>query len=144
MMKPVTQRTLIILLAVYFPLTAPALAQSGGDYNLSWFTIDGGGGTSSSGDYRLESSIGQPDAGPLMSGGEYTLVGGFLPAPYIPLTLIPGDINGDCVVNIEDLAILAAQWLTRGGTPSADLVCNHIVDFQDLAVVAGNWEYYAP
>ena len=142
-MNPVTQRTLITLLAICFPLTAPALAQSGGGYDLSWFTIDGGGGTSFGGDYRLESSIGQPDAGPLMSGGEYTLVGGYLPAPYIPLPLIPGDINGDCVVNIEDLAILAAQWLTHGGSPSADLVFNNIVDFQDLAVVAGNWGYDA-
>ena len=28
----------------------PVLAQSGGDYDLNWSTIDGGGGTSTGGD----------------------------------------------------------------------------------------------
>lgn len=50
-------------------------AQSG--YDLSWYTIDGGGATfSTDGSYSLGGSIGQPDAGS-MSGGSYTLNGGF-------------------------------------------------------------------
>lgn len=53
-----------------------ALAQSGGGYDLTWNTIDGGGGTSSGGAYTLSGTIGQPDAGTL-SGGAYTLNGGF-------------------------------------------------------------------
>ena len=53
-----------------------ALAQSGGGYDLTWNTIDGGGGTSSGGAYTLSGTIGQPDAGNL-SGGVYTLNGGF-------------------------------------------------------------------
>lgn len=58
-------------------LTAsPALAQSGGDYDLSWSTVDGGGGESAGGDFRLSSTAGQPDAG-AMSGGPYRLGGGF-------------------------------------------------------------------
>lgn len=142
-MKPIIRRVLVIILAAYFLLTASALAQSGGDYDLSWFTIDGGGRTIADGNYRLKGSIGQPDAGPLMSGGNYTLVGGFRPAAYIPAIPIPGDINGDRVVNIEDLAILTVQWLTAGGSPSADLVHDHIVNFFDFAVVAGNWGYDA-
>jgi hypothetical protein len=52
-------------------------AQSGGGYNLTWNTIDGGGATfSTGGSYSLGGTIGQPDAG-LMSGGSYTLAGGF-------------------------------------------------------------------
>jgi hypothetical protein len=43
---------------------------------LDWYTIDGGGGTSSGGDYSLSGTIGQPDAGG-MSGGDYDLSGGF-------------------------------------------------------------------
>ena len=57
-----------------------ALAQSGGGYDLTWNTIDGGGGTSTSagGVYTLSGTIGQPDAGTLSSpGGTYTLNGGF-------------------------------------------------------------------
>ena len=54
-----------------------ALAQTGGPYDLSWSTIDGGGHTfSTGGDYSLGGTIGQPDPG-LLTGGEYTLGGGF-------------------------------------------------------------------
>ena len=57
--------------------TLPVLAQSGGELDLSWNTIDSGGGTfSSGGSYTLGGTIGQPDAGG-MTGGAYTLSGGF-------------------------------------------------------------------
>lgn len=42
---------------------------------IDWFTLEGGG-TSTSGGYALSGSIGQPDAG-RMSGGNYGLQGGF-------------------------------------------------------------------
>jgi hypothetical protein len=45
-------------------------------YDLSWYTIDGGGGTSTGGSFSLSGTIGQPDAGTL-SGGTFTLSGGF-------------------------------------------------------------------
>ena len=45
-------------------------------YSLDWFTIDGGGGTSTGGLYSVSGTIGQPDAGH-MSGGNYSLDGGF-------------------------------------------------------------------
>jgi cell division septation protein DedD len=45
-------------------------------YDLSWNTVDSGGGTSSGGSYELSGTIGQPDAG-MLSGGSYTLLGGF-------------------------------------------------------------------
>ena len=50
-----------------------ALAQS---YSIEWFTIDGGGGTSTGGVYSVTGTIGQPDAGK-MSGGNFTVDGGF-------------------------------------------------------------------
>lgn len=46
-------------------------------YSIDWYSIDGGGGTSSGGNYTLTGTIGQPDAGTL-TGGNYTLTGGFL------------------------------------------------------------------
>jgi len=65
-------------------------------YDLSWYTIDGGGHTwSTGGSYTLGGTVGQPDAGNL-SGGTYTLGGGFWQAGppaevvyrvYLPLTL---------------------------------------------------------
>lgn len=61
----------------------PSAPQSGAStalstgYDLSWYTIDGGGATfSTGGSYSLGGSIGQPDAG-VVSGGSYTLNGGF-------------------------------------------------------------------
>ena len=46
-------------------------------YDLSWYTMDGGGATlSTGGSYSLGGSVGQADAGSL-SGGAYTLSGGF-------------------------------------------------------------------
>ncbi len=53
-----------------------AFAQSGGGFDLSWSTIDGGGGTSTGGVYSVSGTIGQPDAG-IMSGGNYQIAGGF-------------------------------------------------------------------
>ena len=52
------------------------LSASGQSYSIDWFTIDGGGGTSTGGMYSVTGTIGQPDAG-MMSGGNYTLQGGF-------------------------------------------------------------------
>ncbi len=57
-------------------LTLPVLAQSGGNYDLSWSTVDGGGEMSSGGTIILTGTIAQADAG-VMSGGVYTLRGGF-------------------------------------------------------------------
>jgi len=66
--------TCLLLLAA-----VPVLAQSGGGYDLSWSTVDGGGWTfSTGGDYSLGGTAGQPDAG-LISGGAYTLAGGLWP-----------------------------------------------------------------
>lgn len=56
--------------------SATAMAGSGGPYTVSWWTIDGGGGTSAGGGYRLDGTAGQPDAGE-MGGDGYRLVGGF-------------------------------------------------------------------
>ncbi|MCI0399326.1 MAG: hypothetical protein L0332_09460 [Chloroflexi bacterium] len=66
---------LVFLLAAVVSL--PILAQSGGGFDLSWNSLDGGGATfSSGGGYSLGGTIGQADAGPA-GGGAYTLEGGF-------------------------------------------------------------------
>ena len=64
-------------------LLLPGLAHA--QYAVDWFTLDGGGGTSSGGNFTLTGSIGQPDAGTL-SGGNYTLQGGFWPGIVVPST----------------------------------------------------------
>jgi hypothetical protein len=56
-----------------------------------WFTVDGGGGTSGGGQFTLSGTAGQPDAG-VMTGGGYTLHGGFwgLVAAFPPRLTISG------------------------------------------------------
>lgn len=55
---------------------ASAIIVHAQSYSIDWFTLDGGGGTSTGGVYSVSGTIGQPDAGAL-SGGSYTLAGGF-------------------------------------------------------------------
>ena len=52
------------------------LVVSTGDYSISWFTVDGGGGTSSGGGYEAIGSFGQLDTGSA-NGGPYALTSGF-------------------------------------------------------------------
>lgn len=69
--------TLMGAVALCLALAAPLRAQTGGGYDLTWNTVDGGGVTfATGGPYSLGGTIGQPDAG-ASSGGAYTLSGGF-------------------------------------------------------------------
>ncbi len=53
-----------------------AVSQIGSGYDLTWQTIDGGGGTTSGSGYTLDHTVGQPDAS-APSGGGYVLEGGY-------------------------------------------------------------------
>ncbi|UCG55809.1 MAG: hypothetical protein JSU70_13170 [Phycisphaerales bacterium] len=69
-----------------FLLLVPLLLMAGpgnGQYRIDWYTIDGGGGTSSGGPYVLTGTIGQPDADWCV-GGPYEVLGGFWPGGPIP------------------------------------------------------------
>lgn len=56
-------------------------------------------------------------------------------------TPIPGDLNGDAVVDFLDFAELATVWSQAGcgECGGADLVDDDVVDARDLAVLASNW-----
>src|ERR1035437_7733786 len=51
-----------------------ARAQS---YSVDWYKIAGGGGTSTGGLYSVSGTIGQSDASGAMTGGNYSVIGGF-------------------------------------------------------------------
>lgn len=110
-----------------------------GEYELIWYTIDGGGGRSSGGPYTLTGTIGQPDAA-YSAGGNYELLGGFWSGG--PL----------CFVNFEHFARFAEHWLDEpcneennwcGG---ADLFEDehNIVDGLDLGIFVEEWLCYCP
>jgi hypothetical protein len=77
-------------------LSGLAHAQTGGGYDLTWSTIDGGGVMNATGGaYTLGGTLGQPDTGAAFAsaGSSYTLVGGFWSGAsvgykvYLPLAL---------------------------------------------------------
>lgn len=55
-------------------LVPQALAQN---FSIDWFTIDSGGATSTGGVYSVSGTLGQPDASHAMTGGGFSITGGF-------------------------------------------------------------------
>jgi hypothetical protein len=75
-------KKLLITFGVLMVSAGMARAQQ---YAIDWYSIDGGGGTSTGGNYSLTGTIGQPDATPMtLSGGNFSLDGGFIPGVVVP------------------------------------------------------------
>jgi hypothetical protein len=136
-LKTFIGKGLITLAAAFLVIARPVLGQSGGVYDLSWSTIDGGGGVSSGGDYILAATIGQPDAG-YSAGGDYEVYSGFWPGRPV------------CTVNFRHFAGFADHWLETpcdagndwcGG---ADLNQLGDVNEVDLSLFVYEWLDYCP
>lgn len=103
-------------------LSPAALAQP---FSVDWHTIEPGG--ASQGDaFALDCVIGQPDAGPTMSGGVFSLTGGFLTGiatpPHCPADLDNGSGLGtpDGGVTIEDLLFFLNEFELGSGRADLD------------------------
>lgn len=97
----------------------PALAQQ---YEITWRTVDGGGATGlTGGPYRLDGTIGQPDAGTPMVGNPYELAGGFWPVglPSVPTADLSVSISDapDPVTGLQPLTYTLA--VANGGPAAA-------------------------
>ena len=114
-------------------LSLPSLAV----YEITWSTIDGGGGRSIGGDFTLTGTIGQPDAA-YSSGGNFELLGGFWPGG--PL----------CFVDFEHFARFAENWLwaecdeLNNWCNGADLDHLDGVNELDLKLFVEEWLCYCP
>jgi hypothetical protein len=84
------RRFALASLFALLPAVPAAHAQSGGVFDLTWNSLDGGGRMfSSGGTFDLGGTIGQPDAGP-STGGTFALDGGFWGrAPIAPIAVPP-------------------------------------------------------
>ena len=137
------RRTLIagILAVALIGVTAVVWAQAGGGLTLPWFSVDGGGGTSEGGDFSLDGTVGQPDAGRL-AGGDFAVEGGFIPGVAAPSAFAGtcGDPNGDGVIDVFD-AILELQFIIGLVVPSeeqlrlGDVVRNGTINIFDAILV---------
>jgi len=115
-----------------FALTALASAQT---YTVDWYKVAGGGGTSTNGQYSVSGTIGQHDAGGPMTGGNYSLTGGFwalysvvqtpgAPTLYIThsgnsVTVYWHAVSGWSLQQNSSLA-LAGGWVTSTGVTSSN------------------------
>jgi hypothetical protein len=94
-------------------------------YSIDWSTIDGGGGTSAGGGYSVTGTIGQPDAG-RMSGGSFTLEGGFWGviaaiqtegAPTLAVELVGGQVKVSWPTPAAGWVLTETNRLNSVGSP---------------------------
>ncbi len=127
----------LMMLIVALLMWGTVQAQSGGDYDLSWWTIDGGGITfATGGSFNLGGTVGQPDASGALTGGAFSLTGGFWFAPACIAT--NGDVDGNGCVDDADLLTVLFNFGASGINP-ADVNCDALVDDADLLIVLFNF-----
>ena len=78
------------------------------DYQLAWFTVAGGAGTSSNGPFSISDTIGQSSVGAAMAGGPYSVTGGFWAAASVPA--VPELTMTASTPNTATL-----QWIPKSG-----------------------------
>ena len=116
------------------------------EFSLEWFTIDGGGDMLASDGqpdgFDLSGTIGQVDAGPLMTGDGFELVGGFWAGVPEPVC----DFNADGVIGLSDLAQLLSNYGTASGMTyeDGDLDGDADVDLADLAALLAEYGTICP
>ena len=59
-------------------------------YSIDWYKIAGGGGASTGSVYSVTGTIGQPDASGVMTGGNYSITGGFWSLISVVTNGLPG------------------------------------------------------
>jgi hypothetical protein len=112
-------------------LLAFALPVQAQPYSIDWYKVAGGGGTSTAGGtYTVSGTIGQHDAGGPMTGGGYSLTGGFwalyaVQTPGLPHLTIRFVSPDSAVVSwlntgsytLQTNGILSTpNWIAYGGT----------------------------
>jgi hypothetical protein len=135
-------------------LALAAQAQSGGPFDLSWFTLDGGGGASTGGEYSVSGTIGQPDAG-AMSGGNFSLAGGFwgaIPTPppagsvIIKVWVVGGQVRlrftgiPGRIYYVERAHSVTGPWPDR--LASITMPINGVVEFVDTTAFFSAQSFY--
>jgi hypothetical protein len=118
-------------------------------YSVDWYKISSGGGTSTNGTYTVNGTIGQPDASTTMSGGNYSVTGGFwalisvvqtpdAPTLYIShadntVTVYWQNISGWNAVQSGSLTTPIANW-----TASSNIATNNGTNYLNLVNPTGN------
>jgi hypothetical protein len=118
-------KKLFLLLALLVPALSHAQT-----YSVAWYKVAGGGGTSTNAPYSLSGTIGQQDASSAMTGGNYSVTGGFwsmisvVQTPGVPnltITFVgPNSVvvswpnTGSYTLQQNSNLAVAAGWATSG------------------------------
>ncbi len=79
------------------------------EFDLSWFTIDAGGGTSTDGTFTVSGTIGQPDTGRMTGAPYFSVMAGYWGAVHAAPTCAC-DLNNDGQVDDFDFVMFAAAY----------------------------------
>ncbi|GMV25675.1 MAG: hypothetical protein AMXMBFR58_17060 [Phycisphaerae bacterium] len=109
-------------------LASVAASPAAAGLSISWFSIDAGGSAAvSAGAITIGSTIGQHDAGTLVSGGA-AVVGGFW---AVDVTLpCPADYDGTGFVDTDDFTAFVIDF--EAGVDQADFDGTGFVDTDDF------------
>tara|TARA_E500000318_G_scaffold12972_2_gene11923 strand:- start:46 stop:462 length:417 start_codon:yes stop_codon:yes gene_type:complete len=123
--------TSTMLSSIALLATASIAGPSGGSFEITWYTIDAGGtNNSTGGSFALSGTIGQPDAGAAMTGGQFSLTGGFWPGVDTGPDC-PGDLTGDGLLNFFDVSAFLTAY--NAMDPVADFNNDGLFNFFDVS-----------
>jgi hypothetical protein len=87
-----------------------AAAQSGGNYAIKDATVEGSAHESTGGTFTIETRLGQGLAGPALTGGAFSVGGGFFPAPPPPTTLTSPNAPSDLTAGTVTATSVSLSW----------------------------------
>ncbi len=127
----------MIALIALCVMPSAASAQTGGPFDLSWHTIDGGGiMVATGGPFTLAGTLGQADASEPLVGGAFSLSGGFWPG-----ATGVGPCSGADFVEpfgtLDFFDVLAFLNAFTAMQPAADMNNDTVYDFFDVQIYLG-------
>ena len=114
-----------------------AASSAHAQFQIDWFTIDGGGGASTGGAFSLTGTIGQPDAGKA-AGAPFDADCGFW-GGAIPTCR--ADYDGNGAIEPADVSLFVSVWFTslQLGTLGGDFDGNSAVEPADVSLFVSRW-----
>lgn len=125
------QKLTLVAVLTFASICISASVLNAQQFDLSWFTIASGGGYADGGTFELEGTIGQHEAGPVITGGSFELTGGFGTGLFQD-TIILGDVNLDGAVNLLDVAPFIDRLGTGTYQAEADVNGDGVVNLLDV------------
>lgn len=130
----------VVATVLWFGVLPAAHAQ---DFDVFWSELNSGAGEMAGGSLQLSATAGYGEV-EVLTGGSFRLVAGF----WNPISAIPcdGDLNGDRVVSLADIAILLSNFGTASGATfdMGDLNGDGAVSLPDLTLCLANFGFICP